>query len=190
MKLCALFSLRVGSVRAALALVPICGLGACASVPGGHEWGADATYRPGWDRVERSAIAAARDPWVWGPLLAAGAVQIDNADHRISDWAREHTPVFGSQENAARRSDDLRSASTVAYFGTVLATPGGDFGSTWVENKFKGWLVGFAAWTATKRDDGRVEIHNRPRAPRRLRHEELSLRARLEIRRHDGPGVA
>jgi membrane-associated phospholipid phosphatase len=135
--------------RATFALVALCGLGACASVPGRPEWGADATYRPGWDRIGRSAVAAARDPWVWGPLLAAGAVQIDNADHRISDWAREHTPVFGSQDNAARWSDDLRSASSIAWFGTALATPSGDFGATWVENKFKGWLVGLAAWTAT-----------------------------------------
>jgi membrane-associated phospholipid phosphatase len=143
------YSMCTRSVRGALAFIALCGLGACASVPGGREWGADATYRPGWDRVERSAVAAARDPWVWAPLLAAGAVQIANADHRISDWAREHTPVFGSQENAARWSDDLRSASTIAYFGTMLATPSGDFGSTWVENKFKGWLVGLAAWTTT-----------------------------------------
>jgi len=126
-------------------LLAVLGLGGCASLPNGQRWGEDATYRPGWDRVRESAIEAARDPWVWAPLLGAGVVQIGNADREISDWAREHTPVFGSQRSAERWSDNLRSASTIAYFGSALATPSGSAVGSWLENKTKGYLVGMAA---------------------------------------------
>jgi hypothetical protein len=121
----------------------------CASAPSRPLWGENATYRPGWSRIRDSAIAAARDPWVWGPLVAAGVLQVDNADHRISDWARDHTPVFGSQDNAAQWSDDLRSASTLAYLGTALLAPSGDGLGTWIENKAKGGLVGVGAAALT-----------------------------------------
>src|SRR5690242_2252904 len=80
-------------------------LSACATLPNGRLWGQDATLRPGWERVRDSAVEAARDPWVWAPLVGAAAFQIDNWDRRTSDWAREHTPVFGSQHSAEKWSD-------------------------------------------------------------------------------------
>jgi len=129
-----------------VAMLALC---ACTSLPNGSNWGEEVTYRPGWNRIERSAGAAIRDPWVWAPILGAGLLQIDNADRRISDWARESTPVFGSADAAARWSDDLRAASSAAYLGTMLATPSGDSAGTWLENKAKGYLVGMASWTAT-----------------------------------------
>lgn len=117
----------------------------CATLPNGRAWGHDATYRPGWEQVRQSAIHAARDPWVWIPLLATGLFQIEDWDRRVSDWAREETPVFGSQQNAEDWSDDLKSASTVAYHVSVLATPSGDEPAEWLINKAKGYLVGAAA---------------------------------------------
>lgn len=120
-------------------------LGGCATLPNGHRWGEDATYRPGWDRVRHSALEAVRDPWVWVPAIGAGVLQMGDADREISDWAREHTPVFGSQRSAERWSDDLRSASWVAYHASVLATPSGDDAGRWIGSKAKGYLVGFAA---------------------------------------------
>jgi len=80
MNACAKCPLRGGSPGVLLVIVATLALGACTSLPTGPNWGEDATYRPGWDRVERSAAAAVRDPWVWAPLLGAGLVQIDNAD--------------------------------------------------------------------------------------------------------------
>lgn len=126
-------------------LLAVLGLGGCASLPNGQRWGEDATYRPGWDRVRDSAMEAVRDPRVWVPLLGAGVLQIGNADREVSDWAREQTPVFGSQRSAERWSDDLRSASTIAYFGSALAAPSGSATGSWFENKAKGYLVGMAA---------------------------------------------
>jgi len=118
---------------------------ACASLPNGRLWGQDATLRPGWDRVRSSAIAAARDPWVWVPLMGAAAFQIDHFDRRTSDWARQHAPVFGSQSSAANWSDGLRTASSFALLMSIAATPGGDDPGDWFRAKAKGLMVDAAA---------------------------------------------
>jgi hypothetical protein len=76
-------------------------------------------------------------------------MQIDNLDERTADWAREHTPVFGSQHNAEEWSDDLRTASVVAHYATLIATPSGDDFGEWLANKAKGTLVDVAAVAAT-----------------------------------------
>jgi hypothetical protein len=118
-------------------------------LPDGTGWGEEATLTPGWDRVRESAVNAAKDPWTWGPLLGAAAFQIDDFDRRTADWAREHTPVFGSPSGAEQWSDDLRSASSVVHYVTILATPSGDEPGAWLINKLKGTLVGVAAVSAT-----------------------------------------
>jgi hypothetical protein len=124
-------------------------LAGCGTLPSGRGWGEDATWRPGWERVRTSAVNAARDPWVWAPLAGAAVMQIDDLDRRTSDWAREHTPVFGSQHNAEKWSDDLRTASVVAHYATIVATPSGDDFGEWLANKAKGTLVDVAAVAAT-----------------------------------------
>lgn len=124
-------------------------LTACGTLPDGARWGEDATLMPGWQRVQESAVNAAKDPWTWGPLLGAAAFQIDDFDRRTADWAREHTPVFGSQRSAEQWSDDLRSASSFAHYATVLATPSGGEPGEWMISKVKGALVGVAAVSAT-----------------------------------------
>jgi hypothetical protein len=136
-------------LRSATAFACLLLLSACSTLPNGHRWGQDATIRPGWDRVQSAAADAVRDPWVWVPLVGAAAFQIDDLDRRTSDWARDHTPVFGSQSNAEQWSDDLRTASAVAHYATVLATPGGDDPGEWLISKAKGTLVDVAAVAST-----------------------------------------
>jgi hypothetical protein len=123
-------------------------LSGCSTLPNGHGWGEDATFAPGWARVGQAAVQAARDPRVWAPLAGAAVLQIDGWDRRVSDWARRDTPVFGSQTNAERWSNALRSASVVADGVTVLFTPSGDLGSDWILDKVKGYAVDLAAATA------------------------------------------
>ena len=92
------------------------------------------------------------DPWVWAPLAGAAVLQIDDLDRRTADWAREHTPIFGSQRNAENWSDDLRTASVVAHYATILATPGGDDFGDWLANKARGTLVDVAAVSCDRCD--------------------------------------
>lgn len=140
----------MSQLRTALVVV-LCAapLHGCGTLPNGRAWGEDATLRPGWERVGVAAANAARDPWVWAPLAGAAVFQIDDWDRRTSDWAREHTPVFGSQSSAEQWSDDLRSASVFAHYASIVATPSGGEPRDWLINKTKGMLVGVAAVSAT-----------------------------------------
>lgn len=85
--------------------------------------GSNATYKPGWSTIKRSMHNAARDPQVWGSLLAGIVLQVDDMDERLYDHLREQTPLFGSSSNANRRSDDWRSLTSVAYVSTALLVP-------------------------------------------------------------------
>jgi membrane-associated phospholipid phosphatase len=97
--------------------------------------------------VRDSAVNAARDPWVWAPLAGAAVTQANHFDRNISNWARRETPVFGSQANATTWSNDLRSASVAADAVTVLLTPSGEWGASWLLDKFKGYAVDLTAAT-------------------------------------------
>lgn len=97
--------------------------------------------------MRAAAFRAATDPWVWVPLAGAAALQVDNFDHRLSQWGRTHNPIFGSEANATLWSDRLRSASVGVDIATVLLTPSGDVGEGWLLDKAKGYLVSLAAAT-------------------------------------------
>lgn len=143
---------RIASLLAAAGAALL--LGGCTTLPSGRGWGADATIRPGWDRVREAAVTAARDPWVWAPVAGAAAFQFGSFDRRTSDWARENTPVFGSMSAAEQWSDDLRSASGILQIGTLLATPSGDEPKEWMANKARGFAVEFSAIAATTATTG------------------------------------
>jgi membrane-associated phospholipid phosphatase len=124
-------------------LILIVDLSACATLPNGHGWGQDVTLSPGWERVQTAAINAASSPITWVPLLAAGLLQIDNADHNLSRWASDNTPIFGSQQTADTISTDLERASIGLYVATALAAPSGE--EQWLANKAKGFGVALGA---------------------------------------------
>jgi hypothetical protein len=112
-------------------------------------WGADATLHPGAQRLREAAIDAARSPRVWVPLAGAAVFQVNGWDRKVSNWARDKTPIFGSQQSASDWSDALRTASSVSYFATVLATPGADTPREWLVDKSQGFAVGLAAVAVT-----------------------------------------
>jgi membrane-associated phospholipid phosphatase len=124
-------------------------LAGCSTLPSGRPWGADATLRPGWERMGQAAAAGARDPWVWAPVAGALAFQVNSFDRKTSDWARENTPIFGSTAGAERWSNNLRTTSGVLMLGTLIATPGGDDSGEWLTNKLRGGAVELAAIGAT-----------------------------------------
>ena len=131
------------------AALSVFGASGCATLPDGSAWGESATLTPGWERVRTSAVNAAKDPYVWVPLAGAAVFQVGDLDRELSDWAQRETPVFGSARNASRWSDDLRTASSMAYAITVLLTPSGDEPDEWLVNKAKGVAVGLGARAVT-----------------------------------------
>lgn len=120
-------------------------LNGCGTLSNGRNWGQDATWNPGWAKIKDAAIDAALSPETWGPAAGALVLQIDDMDERISDWASEKTPVFGSRENADKWSDYLRNASGASYFLTTLLTPSGNDPLEWSAAKLKGFAVGATA---------------------------------------------
>lgn len=117
----------------------------CGTLPGGRRWGEDVTLLPGWQRVRSAAVHAVTDPYTWAPAAGAAVVGLGGFDRRISDWARDHRPVFGTTRNAKRWSDDLSDAAGIGALASALATPSGEGPGEVVWNKAKGLAVEIAA---------------------------------------------
>jgi len=117
----------------------------CGSLPNGRGWGQDATLTPGWGRISQAAWNAAASPATWGPAAGALAFQVGSADRNLAMWAMDHTPLYGSQENAAHASDIISNVISAAYVGTALATPSGEEPDEWALSKAKGFAVGYSA---------------------------------------------
>jgi len=120
----------------------LCG---CGTLRNGKGWGADATFSPGWDKTGTAAYNAMKSPFTWGPAAGAAILQIDNWDRRISRWATDTTPLFGSQAHANDWSNYLLYTSGTIYATTVLLAPSGEQSGVWLTNKIKGFVVGGAA---------------------------------------------
>jgi hypothetical protein len=133
------------AVQLSLAMVLFSILSGCGTLPNGKRWGEEATISPGWDRVGTAAYNSLVSPLTWAPAVGAAFVQIGNWDHKISRWASDRTPVFGSRENADNWSNYLLVASGAAYGATGLLTPSGEERGEWVADKIKGFIVGGAA---------------------------------------------
>ena len=119
-------------------------------------WGSQATFRPGWQRVKQAAINAAKDPKTWIPLVSAAVFGTRDYDQKTVDWATKNTPVFGSVEDAKDASDDLDSLSTVNYVATVFATPSGS-GTSAAWNKTRGLSFGLVAMGVNRHVTGRIK---------------------------------
>jgi len=136
----------------AAAIASVCG---CATLPSGRGWGQDATAFPGWHRLWAAAKEAALEPATWGPLAGALAFQAADLDRKVAGWTSEHTPLFGSQENADRASDYLTYSAFAAYLSSGLVTPSGEDRAQWALAKAKGIAIGGAAIALT---DGMTDL--------------------------------
>jgi membrane-associated phospholipid phosphatase len=88
-------------------------------------------------------------PQTWIPIATALLLQIDGMDTRLSRWAAEETPVFGSNQAASRASDRLRDAAAGMWIATTVATPSGEEAAAWLVNKLKGGAVELGARAVT-----------------------------------------
>ncbi|MFW6093777.1 MAG: phosphatase PAP2 family protein [Pseudomonadota bacterium] len=114
-------------------------LSGCAGHAPGAPWG---PRLPEAGQIGGAASRAARSPATWVPLAAAAALAVaGDADEELSEWAGDHTPLFGRDAEAV--SDDLRTAALVAYGVTALAAPAERF-----RDRVGGVLVGAVALTA------------------------------------------
>src|SRR5689334_7439467 len=123
--------------RAALAAALLLLLNGCATEHP-RDWGGNVTWAPSRARLADAALEAAKSPRVWLPLAGAAVFQIDGWDRKVSNSARDHTPIFGSQRAAEDWSNRLRTTSSVAYFATVLATPDPNEPGPWLRDKAQG----------------------------------------------------
>lgn len=96
-----------------------------------------------WERIGGAAERAVTDPLTWGSAGAAGLFAIDgnNLDNRLSDWAITHTPIFGSQQQALEASDRLRTAADYGAKLTALFVPTQKRGGEWLWDKSKMLLI-------------------------------------------------
>jgi len=128
--------------------------GCSGTLPNGNRWGEDVTMSPGWKKVRDSAWNALKSPEVWAPAASALALQVNDYDEQVSDWALKHHPVFSNEEDASDASDNLRSATYVAYGVSFLAAPSGPIDGDWALAKTKAFGVGFAAYGLTSATTG------------------------------------
>jgi len=112
----------------------------CGTMSNGQRWGENASF-PGWEKLKRTSLKAARDPQTWVPLAGAAVLSFGDLDEDLSDWAVRETPLFGSENSADDASDDMGDALGIATVVTVLATPSGSDKSEWASAKLKGLLV-------------------------------------------------
>ncbi|MHB9155528.1 MAG: phosphatase PAP2 family protein [Endomicrobiales bacterium] len=103
------------------------------------------TWFPSAGRAGDSAKKALFAPGTWAPLAVAGAVYAAGADPALSNWATEHTPVFGSSENADEWSNYLASGAQGAQLVTALVAYDGRHQEHWAITKLKFLAAGFLA---------------------------------------------
>jgi membrane-associated phospholipid phosphatase len=107
---------------AAVLVVSASTLVGCASASRGLE---TRDYWPGDAQWKRAALRALKDRGTWIPMAGFAAVSIDDWDRKVSSWAVENAPIFGSSENARSASDALWMATQLSMAGTALAVPNG-----------------------------------------------------------------
>lgn len=147
---------RTGIIRwcsrwpgAGLLLIPVmmCATG-CGTLQNGRGWGQDAIYPVKWERVKQAAKNAVLDPVTWISAGGAAIFAIDDFDEKTSNWATEHTPVFGSESRAADMGEDLVNVIQAGTVATFVATPSGEEFPEWAWYKTKGGLLEFGALEA------------------------------------------
>lgn len=96
---------------------------------------------------KESFIESAKSPITWIPLAGAAVIYATNSDNSISNWASSCTPIFGSQNNAEKVSNQLQGALGFLTVGTLLLAPQ-KTREKWYIEKTKFFIVESAA-TAT-----------------------------------------
>ena len=121
----------------------------CSTLGNGRGWGQDAFYPVEMKRIKRAAHDAFFDLQTLIPAAGAMVFAIDDWDEKTSDWASEHTPIFGDGEDARDASDILKDVLSAEAIITTFVTPSGDDPKQWAYSKLKGLGVVMAAAKAS-----------------------------------------
>jgi hypothetical protein len=139
------------SRRIAAALLPAMAavsslVAGCGTLENDKGEGLDGLVATGVQRVTHAAFHAFTSPGTLVPLGGALLLNIeDDWDHRLSDWAVEHSPVFGSPSHAAVTSDHLRDALVLEELALPLLTAGGDTLGDWVSERLQVYAADLSA---------------------------------------------
>ena len=140
------------TARDLITCIPLLGLlvgGGCSTLDNGRGWGQDAVYPIRWKRIPLAAKRALLDPVTWVSGGSAALFAIDDFDNKVSNWAANNTPIFGSQSGAQDASDVMVNVLQAEALGTGLLTPSGHDPLDWTFSKAKGIGVEYVALRAT-----------------------------------------
>ena len=121
----------------------------CGTLSNGRGWGQDAIYPVDFKKIPRAALNALVDPQTFVPAAGALVFGLSKWDKKVSHWATEHTPIFGSVQNAKNDAVYFEIPLYTEVFITAIATPSGDDSKDWVYSKLKGIAVEGAAGALT-----------------------------------------
>ncbi len=113
----------------------------CGTLSNGRGWGEDAIYPVQLERIPGAAYHALVDWQTLVPTAGAILFRINNYDQKVSDWATQNNPLFGSRRSAEIVSDYILAGLCTEVLVTVLATPSGDNAKEWTYSKLKGLTV-------------------------------------------------
>jgi hypothetical protein len=103
------------------ALLALATLSGCATMRAGEPRGSPSW--PGRERLKQATLHALRSPATWGTAAVAAVLASRDWDGKISEWAVDRSPVFGSPRSARDASDMLRTATHAAMIATALLAP-------------------------------------------------------------------
>ena len=150
-------------VLLAITLISISVTG-CGTLTSNRGWGQDAISPVDLSRVPRAAYNAFFDLQTLIPAAGAVVFGATNLDKKVSNWASEHNPIFGSKNNADKASDYLLIPLYTETVLTVLITPSGEDSKNWAYWKAKGIAVeGLALGTTYGTTALLKEVTNRTR---------------------------
>lgn len=117
-------------------------LPSCALIKREGKWGKKAIYPLSMENVKRSFVKQVKSPHVWGPLAGAAVISGLEYDKKISRWATERHPIYGSEKNASHYSDLLSDGLLFETYASIFITPSwdGSYGDYFL-SKGKGAVV-------------------------------------------------
>jgi membrane-associated phospholipid phosphatase len=140
------YSSLMALLAVALISVPVTG---CGTLRNSRGWGQDAICPVDLKRVSRAAYNALFDLQTLIPAAGAVVFGASKWDKKVSNWASDHHPIFGSKDSADKASDYLLIPLYTETFLTALVAPSGDDSKNWTYWKMKGIAVEGLALGAT-----------------------------------------